>query len=134
MGLGAGVQRLVFGSVLFGGTLLLCEPVVSAAPAGPPTASEQDETAALNLQSLRNSEIVNAPGVNPGPPEGVTQPGTYTPAAPSKSGSARGGGGQRAATLGGSGGKGGKSRSGGSRSGGKSTGKSRDYSEKRHRG
>jgi hypothetical protein len=113
-------QRVFLGAIVCA-VPILAGPVLWAAPGASGTStSEQGETAALNLQSLRNSEILNAPGANAGV-TGVTQPGTVPSDVPLSVGSSRGESGRRAATVGGGGaGKAGKSGSRGSKRGGRS--------------
>ena len=110
----SGVKRPGLVAIILSGALLLAAPALSAAPAGAGNSSEEAETAALNLQSLQNSQIVNPPG--PGGEEAVQQ--NVSPYVPPAVGSARGGGGkQRANNLGGGGGRIGKAPSRGSRGG-----------------
>jgi hypothetical protein len=104
---------------VLGGALLFAGPALSAAPAGAGTPSEQEKTAALNLQSLQNSEIVNAPGLDPTAPDANPTTDSINPGVPNAVGTARGGG-ARANGLSAGGGKIGKSRSRGPRGGSKS--------------
>ena len=80
-------------AAVWSGKAVLAAPAVSQ---DVNASSEQQETAALNLQSLKNAQIVNPPDADANTTSTTTQP----PSAVPNVGSARGGG-QRAGNLGG---------------------------------